>query len=145
MESIACTTKRMIVARFDAGEDLLLSLTACAKEHGIRAGWFSVIGGLKEIAYGLYEQGAYRNIRKVAKHCFELLPTIGNISIKEGEVLIHTHINAGNEEDGRSFGGHLIEGSKIFPFAEVFIHECDAPLGRRHDRPTNLWPLTFDI
>lgn len=142
MESVACTPKRMIVARFDAGEDLLVALRECAEKHGVRAGWFGVIGGLKEIAYGLYEQGEYRIIRKIAKHCFELLPTVGNISIKEGEVLIHAHINVSDEEEGRSFGGHLIEGSKVFPFAEVFIHECDAHIGRRYDASTNLWPMT---
>lgn len=143
MESVACTITRTIIARFDAGEDLFLSLTECARKHDIRAGWFSIIGGLKEISYGLYEQGVYRNIRKTAEHCFELLPTAGNISIKEGEFLIHAHVNAGDEEEGRSFGGHLLEGSKIFPFAEVIIQECDATLGRRHDETLNLWPLVF--
>lgn len=140
---MACNTGRTIIARFDAGEDLLLSLKACAVKHGVKAGWFGTIGGLKELAFGLYSSKEHRVIRKSAKECFEILPTIGNISIKEGDILIHAHINVADESEGLSLGGHLIEGCKVFPFAEVFITECDADLKRNHDKTTNLWHLAF--
>lgn len=144
MESSPCTIKRTIVARFDAGEDLLLSLEALAREHDIRGGWFTLIGGLKEIAYGLYEPGSgHRVVKKAAQRCFELLQTAGTISLKEGNVFIHAHVSAADEE-GRAFGGHLAPGSKVFPFAEVCLHETDIPLGRRLDPATSLWSLTFE-
>lgn len=143
MESKISNTKRIAVARLDEGDDLYLSLEQLANEHGIRSGWFSAIGGLKEFAYGLYEQGGYRKIKKRAKHCFELLPTFGNISIKEGKVLIHAHVAATDEEEGAAFGGHLTEGSIIYPFAEVFMQECNAVLNRSYDKKTNLWALRF--
>ncbi len=141
MESKISKVKRLVIAKLDTNEDLLLSLTNLAKMHNITAGYFNVIGGLKKIAYGLYENGIYRNIIKEAKNCFELLPTFGNISIKNGEILIHCHIVAEDEVEDKSFGGHLIEGSKIFPFAEVFMHECDIELIRSYDQKTNLWPF----
>lgn len=140
METVVTKPKRLIVARFDKGEDLILTLKKCAKENKINAGYFSVIGGLKEFAFGLYEDKKYRNVRMTAKHCFELLATVGNISIKEGDVLIHAHI-AACDEDGHALGGHLIEGSTVYPFAEVFIQECDANIDRAFDPTTNLWSM----
>lgn len=143
MESKVSNTKRLIIVRLDAGDDLLLSLQKCAEQHNIKSGWVSMIGGLKQVTYGLYENGTYKNITKKAAHCLELLPTFGNISLKEGKVLVHIHVNAGDETDGSSFGGHLMEGSLIYPFAEVFIQECDAVLERAFDDKTKLWPIKF--
>lgn len=143
MESIACGTKRMIVARFDEGEDLLLSLKRCAEEHGVTAGSFNAIGGLKEIAYGLYAEGKHRPIRKISRHIFELLGASGNISLKEGTVLIHAHVLAADEEHG-IFGGHLLEGSIVCPFAEIFIQEGDAVIGRSYNEKSKLWHMRFE-
>lgn len=129
------------MARFDAGEDLVLTLKKCAQEHGIKSAWFNVIGGLKEFTYGLYEKGTYRVITKKAENCIELLPTFGNITMKEGELLVHAHVIGGEESEGKTFGGHLMEGSIIFPFAEVIIQEIDPVINRSYDKTTNLWSL----
>ena len=134
----------MIVARFDAGEDLLISLQKLAELHGVKGGFFSAIGGLKRFSYGLFEHGNYHNIVKEAKKCcFELLPTFGNISIKEGKTFAHCHIIASNEEDGATFGGHLLEGTIIYPVVEVYMQECDAEINRTFDPQTKFWPLKF--
>lgn len=143
MDSVITTAKKTVVARLDEGEDLLLSLKKLADMYNIRCGWFSVFGGLREYAYGLYEEGEYREIRKKARHCIELLPTIGTITVKEGDVLIHSHVIAADEDEGVTSGGHLIEGSTVFPFAEVVMQECDAEIGRRYDKKTNLWPMAM--
>ena len=143
MDYRVCNLKRTIVARFDDGEDLLLSLTKCAEENGIKAGYFSLIGALKRFAYGLYEEGKYRSIVKEASHCFELIPVFGNVSLKEGKALIHAHVACADEEAGGLFGGHLMEGSKIYPFTEVVMQEFDLPLDRTYDPKTNLWPIQF--
>lgn len=144
MKSIVCSPKKTIFARFDEGDDLILSLKKCAEQHNIKTGWFNLIGGLKEFAYALYEKGEYRNIHERATHCFELLPTFGNITQKEGETLIHAHIIASDEDAGVAKGGHLIEGCKIYPFAEVLIQEIDAVIDRSYDKNTNLWPVRFE-
>jgi predicted DNA-binding protein with PD1-like motif len=145
MESKVCKPKKLIVARLDAGEDLLLSLQKLAEERDVKGGWFSVIGGVKRLAYGLFENGTYHNIVREAKRCcFELLPTAGNISVKEGKTFAHCHIIASDEEEGKAFGGHLIEGSIVYPVAEVYMQECDVVIKRIFDSNTKFWPLKFD-
>jgi len=134
---------KSVAARLDAGDDLLLSLKKMAEENNIKAGYFTVIGGLKKIACGLYEEGKYKNIVKEARHCFELLSAAGNITIKEGGVLVHSHIFATDEEEGMGFGGHLMEGTVVSPFVEVFMQEVDIEIGRTFDPQTNLWPMKF--
>lgn len=143
MQYISTDSRKTIVARLDEGEDLLKALKECAERNNIKCGWFGVIGGLKIFTYGLYENGEYRKISKEAKNCFELLPTFGNITLKEGEILIHAHVNASDEGQGFSCGGHLMEGSIIHPFAEVIIQEVDATISRAFDPKTKLWPIKF--
>lgn len=143
MQYISTNSKKVVMARFDEGEDLLKTLKECAEKNNIKCGWFSIIGGLKIFTYGLYEAGEYRKISIKAKHCFELLPTFGNITLKGGDTLIHAHINASDEEKGASYGGHLMEGSIIYPFAEVVMQECEGQVNRIFDKKTNLWPMKF--
>ncbi len=141
MQSKECRTGKTIFARLDAGDDLILALKEIAAKHGIKSAFFTLIGGLKKISYGLYEDKAYRHIVVEATHCFELLATAGNVTLKDGELLVHSHVNAADEKNGSSFGGHLMEGSIVYPFAEVFMQEIDAELVREHDAKTNLFPV----
>lgn len=141
MESKISSPKRLIIARFDEGDDLVLSLKQCATLHNIKAGWLSGIGALKEISFGLYANKAHRSIKREADHCFEIISLSGNISIKEGELLVHAHITVADDKEGCAFGGHLLEGSKVYPFAEVFIQECDADIRRVLDERINLWAM----
>ncbi len=143
MDFMACSRGRTFMARFDAGEDLLSSLERFAKENRISAGHFSIIGGLKKLSYGLLGKGGHRVLKYEAERCFEILPTFGNITLKDGEVMIHAHIAAADEEEGVLRGGHLSEGCEIYPFAEVVIEELSPPIHRNYDSSTNLWPLNF--
>ncbi|MFH1829586.1 MAG: DUF296 domain-containing protein [Pseudomonadota bacterium] len=139
MESTVTKPGRLIVARFDEGEDLLNSLKKCAEDNGIKSAYFGLIGGLKELSYGLYEKGAHRNVRKTPKDCFELLPTFGNVTMKQGDIIVHAHIMVAAE--GELYGGHLMEGSKIYPFAEVFMQETEVLLERKYDDKLKLWAI----
>jgi hypothetical protein len=63
--------------------------------------------------------------------------------MKEGDILIHAHIALSNHDEGSMFGGHLLEGCKIYPFAEVIMQELDIEVGRAYDPQKNLWPIKF--
>ncbi len=143
MESKVCNPKRTIFARFDEGEDLLGSLVECVRGNEVRSGMFNFIGGLKRVSYGLYYKGERKEFKRDATECFEILSGTGNITVKEDEVMIHAHLTAADEDDGTSFGGHLMEGSIVFPFAEVYIQEFDSIIEREFNPKINLWPIKF--
>ena len=144
MESTTCNIIKTVFARFDEGEDLIITLKALAEKHAIKTGFFSFIGGLKTLKFGLLEDsGKYREIEMHARHCIELLPTFGNVTQKEGKTLIHAHIVASEEEKGIAMGGHLLEGSIICPFAEVIMHETDKTIDRGYDPKSMLWKIKF--
>ena len=67
MQSTVCREKRLIVARFDEGEDLLASLKECVAANEIRSGYFTLVGGLKELVYSIYMKGERHEFRKTKR------------------------------------------------------------------------------
>jgi predicted DNA-binding protein with PD1-like motif len=49
----------------------------------------------------------------------------GNVSIAEKKPLVHIHLTLSYVEDEEItvIGGHMVEGCKVFGFAEVFLLE----------------------
>lgn len=139
MQSKEIRIKRQIVAKFDPGEDLMEALEACVKKHNIRSGFIHFIGGLDKIAYGVYNVQK-KEYEPTERNSFHELLGIGNITLKEGQPFIHVHIFTNNGKCAPC-GGHLIKGSRVFPFAEVFIQETDIEIARTYDESTNLWPI----
>ena len=76
------------------------------------------------------------------KKKIEISSCIGNISLKDGEIFVHAHINL-VDHDGNATGGHLMPGAEIFA-AEYYIKELKGKdLERVHDPETglSLWEL----
>jgi len=90
---------------------------------------------LKNVTYGFYDQKlkGYKEI--LYENPCEITSCIGNVSILEGIILIHAHINFADEK-GNVRGGHLYKG-KIFA-AEVVIFPYEKILKRKFDRMAGL-------
>lgn len=138
----------MIAARFEAGEDLLLSIKAVAEEYGVSAGMFSLIGALESAKVGFYDPAKriYR-IRKIKPgfgdvRALEILSCTGNIAQLEGEVVVHGHIVLKCYLRDNT-GGHLLEGCKVFPTAELTLLKASGTLKRLQDNTFNLALLNF--
>jgi len=141
MKSIEANQKRLIVVNLKEGDDLYQSILEAAKEHNIRSGFIQGIGGLKVASYGLYRDGALQDQRREAESCFELVSLIGNLSIKENEIYAHIHIEIADTKDtNQCFGGHLQDGSIVFPMAEIAIQEIDVEISRVYNDSFKLWP-----
>jgi hypothetical protein len=132
---------RLYVTRLSRGEDLLLALKGLADTHGIRSGLVQGIGALDRAVVGFYDRDAraYQEIR--LDQPLEVLSLLGNISLAEGRSLVHAHVVLGDRE-GRTWGGHLLEGSVVFAFElslTEFVHEW---IERVRDEDTGLllWP-----
>ncbi|MEM0356911.1 MAG: DNA-binding protein [Candidatus Bathyarchaeia archaeon] len=134
---------RIIFSRIKTGEDLAEAIKERTVKSGVKAGLLMVIGGLKSATLGYYKEGAFKYIYLSGP--LEIASCIGNIAVDEnGEIIIHTHIVV-TDEEGKSFGGHLMKGSQVGATAELVIIEVlDVNLKRFFDKVTNLKLLNLE-
>lgn len=80
------------------------------------------------------------------KEPLELLSLSGNIARKNGEVYVHCHITISSGlDDGRAYGGHLLEGCLVLSFCEVIIAEVTGlEMKRNTDPETGALELFFE-
>ncbi|MCX5781691.1 MAG: DNA-binding protein [Elusimicrobia bacterium] len=132
------TIGRLFIGRFEYKDDLLASLNKFCRKNNIFAGIFSLIGAVQNAKLGYYDQKRkrYKNCVSLNKK-LEIVSCSGNISLKEKKPFVHAHIALADLR-GKTFGGHLMEGTKVFA-AEFFIQELtNIKLKRSKDSITGL-------
>lgn len=128
---------RTIFARLDEDEDLLDAITLQAKESRITAGFFLLIGTLKEAKLGFYRHGKYEAIKVPGP--LEIVSCLGNVSVTEQDTIVHAHISVADEK-GTVLGGHLLKGCPVSATGELILIETpDTPLRREFDEQMNLY------
>jgi len=99
--------------RLKPGHDLFDSIEAFAHEKGIRAGCvLSGVGSLTHVTLRL----ANREFLTEYEGFFEIVSITGLVSIHGS----HLHLSF-SDGDGKTVGGHLVAGSKIYTTAEIVI------------------------
>ncbi len=137
MKSISYSEKKCWLGRLEKGDDILASLTRFCHEHSITVGTVSAIGAVQEGGVGFYDQkaAAYREIRFSEE--MEIASLSGNISRKDGETFLHCHVILADVE-GKSFGGHLLEGNLAFACEFVITEFAGSAPERVLDKDTGL-------
>lgn len=133
---------RILFSRILENEDLIVAVRMRAKENRVNAGFFVLIGSLKNAVVGYYKDGKYEQIRLNGP--LEIVSCMGNVAVDENrEVIIHSHMVVSNEK-GEAFGGHLMDGSYVGVTAELIMVEAtDVELQRVFDERAKLklWKL----
>ena len=134
------TPKRIFVGRLGLNDDLLGGVTSICRTNKIYSGHISVIGAVKNAKLGFYDQSkkAYTGC-VVLKRKLEICSMSGNISLKDGEIFVHAHVVLA-DHSGKTFGGHLMPGAKVFA-AEYFILELSGKKLHRVKDPSTGLPL----
>jgi len=99
--------------RLMPGEDLRNGIDAIVKEENISAGWINTcVGSLTDynIRFANQEEGS-----RGSGH-FEIVSLTGTVSVNGH----HLHISI-SDSTGKTIGGHLLEGCKIYTTAEIVI------------------------
>jgi predicted DNA-binding protein with PD1-like motif len=139
---ITVTNGRRIMGRLAKGDDLLAALEKLAREHHITLGEVTAIGAVSQARIGYYNQEERTYYFLDFDRHLEILALVGNISLKDGQPMVHAHVTLGDSE-GRAFGGHLATGTLVFAceFA-IQEHVSEITLARQMDEPTGLllWP-----
>ena len=108
--SIQATAIRLL-----PGVDLKSELAKLATENQLRAASvISVVGSLSEVSLRLANRPEHTKFD--GKH--EIVSLVGTLSTAG----VHLHMSVSNSE-GKTFGGHVTEGSKVFTTAEIVIVE----------------------
>ena len=129
--------KELFMSKLKHGADLLEEITDICKEKNIQLGRVEAIGAVQKAVIGYYHQDKreyeYLNLDK---H-LEILNLTGNISIKDGNPMVHAHVTLADAES-KAFGGHLAPGTIIFA-CECVIEAFDGViLKREFDEETGL-------
>jgi predicted DNA-binding protein with PD1-like motif len=120
----ACQTKNMkqeIIStyafRLKPGEDVKEGIERTVKEKNIKAGWVAAcVGSLTDYSIRFANQpGSEKGIGH-----FEIVSLVGTVSINGS----HLHISI-SDSSGKTLGGHLMPGCKVFTTAEIILGSTD--------------------
>ncbi|ADU50930.1 protein of unknown function DUF296 [Thermaerobacter marianensis DSM 12885] len=127
--------QRVLMGRLRRGDDILEALAGLARQHGITTGWIQLLGAVERARLAFYEQAqqVYRDF--TLDEPAEILAGTGNISRLAGsdEPFVHLHLTLGDGQ-GRAWGGHVLEGTRVFA-CEYAIWVLSGPALERHPDP----------
>lgn len=116
----ACQTKTMkdssvsiYAIRLKPGEDLKEGIEKLVREKNIKAGWVAtVVGSLTDYTIRFANQP---DSSRGNGH-FEIVSLVGTISVNGS----HLHISI-SDSTGKTIGGHLMPGCKVYTTAEIVL------------------------
>ena len=135
--------KDLIVSRVEAGEDLFNSIRQVVIDAEVTAGFLSVIGAVDRACYGFYipETRSYASHKWEPTYdsspALEILSCLGNVALLEDEIVVHAHITLSGVK-GELLGGHLQEGCRVNPTAELTLLSAQGKLKRKRNEELNL-------
>src|SRR6187399_3178634 len=122
---------KVYIFRLKPGEDLRKSIEAIVKEKNIEAGWINTcVGSLTDytIRFANQQKGT------TGSGHFEIISLTGTVSVNGS----HLHICISDSE-GKTIGGHLLEGCKIYTTVEIVIGTTSAYKFKRKKDGTTEW------
>ena len=117
--------------RLKPGDDLKKSIQEFVNNNNIAAGWVTTcVGSLTDyqIRFANQPNGA------AGTGHFEIVSLTGTLS-KNGS---HLHISL-SDSTGKTIGGHLMEGNKVYTTAEIVIQSSDELLFIREKDGSTPW------
>ena len=130
---------RKLMGRLAKGVDLLGGLEEQCRLHNIMLGEVWAIGAVTRARIGYYQQESQQYRFLDLDRPLEILTLMGNVSLKDGQAMVHAHVTLSDAE-GRAYGGHLAAGTPVFA-AEFVIQECrsEKVFQRQMDEETGLF------
>ncbi|MDD7362800.1 MAG: DUF296 domain-containing protein [Peptoniphilus sp.] len=134
-------TNPVIALRLDPGDEIVSLIMEVAEKENIQAATVSGLGATDDVTIGILDLASKQYTRTDMKEPFEITSFIGNLSRKDGEVYLHSHINLGGL-DGIVRGGHL-HRAVISVTAELFIRPFDGAIERKMNEEIGVNQMIF--
>ena len=123
MEYAKGEMKRILVIRFDHGDDFMEELALVIKKENIRAAWFHVLGGIRraEVVTGPKEptmppDPVWRRIDEARE-----VIGLGSVFWEEEQPKIHLHTALGHHGD--TIAGCMRKNAEVYLILEVYLIE----------------------
>lgn len=108
---------KIFALRLKPNQDLKTSLISFIEQNNIQSGFIlTAVGSLKKATLRFANQANYQVINEI----FEIVSLVGTLSTHG----IHLHLSI-SDQNGKTSGGHLVEGCIIFTTAEIVIGTSD--------------------
>ncbi len=124
------------VIRIDKDEKIVETITKICVENNITLGIISGIGAVSKAKIGLFKPEEKKYYSTELLGDYEITSLNGNITLMNGKIYLHLHINLADEEH-KTFGGHLNE-AVVSATCEVIIEKIEGSIERVFDEETGL-------
>lgn len=117
--------------RLKPGEDVLAGIVKAVAGNHIEAGWIATaVGSLN--TYNI--RFANQPVGAAGQGHFEIVSLVGTLSTNGN----HLHLSI-SDSTGKTIGGHLLEGCKVYTTAEIVIHATDKYIFSREKDGSTPW------
>lgn len=141
MPKLTCSefkSGRRFVGRLPRGKDLIKSIEAFCGETAVSMATFSAIGAVTSVTLGAYDQKQQVYVTWSQDAPFEIASCTGNVSLKDGNLMVHAHIVLADMH-GKTLGGHLFSDTILFAGEIDLLELTGEPMKRAFDPVTGLW------
>jgi predicted DNA-binding protein with PD1-like motif len=128
---------RLYMGRLPYGQDLITSIEDLCQKFSIQMATFSVIGAVSSFTIGAYDQEQQVYVTTMETASLEIVTCVGNVSLMDGNPVVHAHIVLGDKQ-GKLIGGHLFSETIVFAGEISFQALTGKPLERSYDDKTGL-------
>ena len=130
-------SSRLFMGKLSHGDDLLEEITKVCQNENIKLGSVEALGAVQRARLGVYNQKTHEYQFVSLDQALEITGLVGNISVKDGNPIVHAHITLA-DETGKVYGGHLASGTVVFA-CEFILEAFDGPpFERGFDEETGL-------
>jgi len=116
----------------DVGDEIVNSLKTLAASERVGLASLSGIGAVRNAVVGYLDltQKQYLK-REFGPESMELLSLLGNLTVLDGEPVVHCHVVLADREM-KTFGGHLFEATTSVT-VEMFVRVFEGEVPRQFD------------
>ena len=118
------------------GEEIMSELKKFAEKNKIHAASFSIIGASQEVELAWYDVDIKEYTVKVFKEKFEIVSMLGNISIMNGDTVVHSHGVFSNKKM-QTMGGH-VNKAVVAAACEITLQKLEGKINREYSKEIGL-------
>ena len=137
------TNDNKIILRIDRGEYINKTILDVANFYNLKFGWINGIGAIMDPELGYYDLEKKEYVKKKIAGDFELTSLVGNITLKDNNLFVHSHITF-SDINFNAYGGHLFD-CKIAVAGEFVISKSPMKIDRRYDEEVGLYTWSCNI